>query len=222
MGQGFALATINLDHLVKLHLHDGFRRAYAQHDLVVADGNPIVWLSRLAGQRVSLITGSDLVVPLAHAAAAEDVAVALVGSTPGTLALAAARLEEMAPGLTVIERIAPAFGFDPEGDAAAEILAQLAESGAGLCFLAFGAPKQEILAARGRQIAPHIGFVSVGAGLDFIAGQQTRAPLWMRRLALEWVWRALSSPRRLIPRYLACMAILPGEAWRALMLRFTA
>lgn len=47
MGQGFALATINLDHLVKLHLHDGFRRAYAQHDLVVADGNPIVWLSRL-------------------------------------------------------------------------------------------------------------------------------------------------------------------------------
>lgn len=221
-GQGFALATINLDHLVKLRLNDGFRRAYAGHDLVVADGNPIVWLSRLAGRRVPLITGSDLVLPLAHAAATEDVAVALVGSTPGTLALAAARLEEMVPGLSVTERIAPAFGFDPDGEAATEILTQLAAGDAGLCFLALGAPKQEILAARGRQIAPHIGFVSVGAGLDFIAGRQMRAPLWVRHLALEWVWRALTSPRRLIPRYLACLAILPGQAWRALRLRFTA
>lgn len=218
--QGFALATINLDHMVKLHLSPVFRRSYAQHDLVVADGHPIVWLSWLAGRQVSLVTGSDLVLPLARAAVASNIPVALVGSTAGTLALAAQRMEQMVPGLDITLQVAPAFGFDPESDIADDVLAQVRDSGAGLCFLALGAPKQEILAARGRRIATSTGFVSVGAGLDFIAGQQKRAPIWMRRLALEWLWRAMSSPRRLIPRYLACLAILPGETWRAFMMRF--
>ncbi|MFN3723556.1 MAG: WecB/TagA/CpsF family glycosyltransferase, partial [Paracoccaceae bacterium] len=71
----------------------------------------------------------------------------------------------------------------------------------------------------GRAQAPAIGFCGFGAGLDFVAGQQTRAPVWMRRLALEWLWRALSAPRRLIPRYAACAAILPGHVVAALRQR---
>ncbi|MFT4150952.1 MAG: WecB/TagA/CpsF family glycosyltransferase [Paracoccaceae bacterium] len=217
--QGFALATINLDHLVKLHLTPAFRMAYARQDIVVADGNPIVWLSRLAGRPVSLVTGSDLVLPLAGEAAASGATVALVGSTPAVLSAAAQEMAARTPGLRVVLQLSPAFGFDPESDAAADVLAQVRDSGAQLCFLAFGAPKQEILAARGRRIAPETGFVSVGAGLDFLAGSQVRAPSWMRRIAMEWLWRALSSPRRLIPRYLACFAILPSEMWRAVKLR---
>jgi UDP-N-acetyl-D-mannosaminuronic acid transferase (WecB/TagA/CpsF family) len=64
-----------------------------------------------------------------------------------------------------------------------------------------------------------VGFASVGAGLDFIAGHQTRAPEWWRRFALEWLWRTVSSPRRLLPRYAACAAILPGQVLAALRLR---
>ena len=85
-------------------------------------------------------------------------------------------------------------------------------------FLALGAPKQEILAARGLTLQPALGFVSIGAGLDFIAGAQTRAPLWVRRIAMEWAWRMASHPRRLARRYLDCAAILPGltrAAWTA-------
>ncbi|WP_052176639.1 hypothetical protein [Paracoccus sanguinis] len=67
-GQGFALATLNVDHLEKLGREAGFRAAYAAHDLVVADGNPVVWLSRLSGRPVGLVPGSDLVVPLVRAA----------------------------------------------------------------------------------------------------------------------------------------------------------
>jgi UDP-N-acetyl-D-mannosaminuronic acid transferase (WecB/TagA/CpsF family) len=63
-----------------------------------------------------------------------------------------------------------------------------------------------------------VGFASIGAGLDFLAGRQHRAPAWVRRLRLEWLWRALSSPRRLIPRYTKCLAILPGEVVKALRL----
>lgn len=217
--QGFALATINLDHLVKLHRDPSFRAAYAAQDLVVADGNPIVWLSRLARRPVALVPGSDLVVPLAQLAASTKTPVALLGSTDAALEAAAAHLTARVPGLTIACRLSPPMGFDPAGPQADAMLAQVASSGAGLCFLALGAPKQELLAARGRSLAPQVGFASVGAGLDFLAGRQTRAPAWVRALALEWAWRMLSSPRRLVPRYAACAAILPGEVLRALALR---
>lgn len=217
--QGFALATINLDHLVKLRSSSAFRRAYAAQDMVVADGNPIVWLSRLAGQPVGLVPGSDLVLPLARLAAAQGVAIALLGSTPESLDAAAARLQADVPGLRIAARLSPPMGFDAAGPLASQMLAEIADSGARLCFLALGAPRQEILAALGRHVAPGVGFVSIGAGLDFLAGQQKRAPLWVRRIAMEWAWRMLGNPGRLLPRYAACAAILPGQVAQAIAQR---
>lgn len=217
--EGFALATINLDHLVKLQGSDAFRLAYAAQDLVVADGNPIVWLSKLAGRPVKLVPGSELVVPLARMMAERGLAVALLGSTPEALDRAGDHLKALVPGLRISARIAPPMGFDPESDLAAEMLAEVEMSGARLCFLALGAPKQEALAARGRKIAPGVGFASIGAGLDFLAGNQTRAPKWVQAIAMEWFWRMLSSPKRLLPRYAACAAILPGQVLAAIRLR---
>ena len=217
--RGFALATINLDHLVKLRRDPAFRSAYAAQDMVCADGNPIVWLSRLAGRPVSLVPGSDMVIPLARLAAREGVAIALMGSTPETLRDAAAYLQGQIPGLRVAATIAPAMGFDPAGPAAERIVDSLAESGAGLVFVALGAPKQEIFAALGRRRAPHLGFASIGAGLDFFTGRQVRAPLWVRRIAIEWAWRMLQNPRRLAKRYAESALILPGEAMKALRQR---
>jgi exopolysaccharide biosynthesis WecB/TagA/CpsF family protein len=218
-GQGFALATINLDHLVKLRRDPAFAAAYAAQDLVCADGNPIVWLSRLARRPVSLVPGSDMILPLAQLAVREGVSVALMGSTDEALAAAAAALKERVPGLTITATIAPPMGFDPAGDEARAILRQIAQSGAGLTFVALGAPKQEVFAALGRQMMPGLGFASIGAGLDFIAGRQTRAPEWVRAIAMEWLWRMLSNPKRLAKRYAECALILPDEARRALRLR---
>jgi exopolysaccharide biosynthesis WecB/TagA/CpsF family protein len=110
---------------------------------------------------------------------------------------------------------APPMRFDPENDAAGAILQDLKAQDIGLCFLALGAPKQEAFAARGRRDAPGVGFASIGAGLDFLSGRQNRAPLWVRKLGMEWLWRALSSPMRLGPRYAKCIAILPGQALKA-------
>lgn len=217
-GQGFALATLNLDHLVKLARQPAFRAAYAAQSHVVADGNPVVWLHRLAGRRVELVPGSELIAPLAALAARLAVPVALLGATRATLDLAAERLQKDHPGLQIVARIAPPQGFDPAGPQGAAALAEVQASGARLCFLALGAPKQEILAARGHAMLPAVGFASIGAGLDFIAGSQTRAPLWVRRMALEWAWRMALNPRRLARRYLDCALILPGlafQAWRA-------
>lgn len=218
-GEGFALATINLDHLVKLRRDAAFADAYSAQDIVVADGNPVVWLSHLARRPVALVPGSELVIPLARVAAEEGAPVALVGSTAPALAAAGVALRQAVPGLVIAAEIAPAMGFDPGSPAAEALLRKLDQSGARLAFLALGAPKQERLAARGRSLAPRVGFASIGAGLDFLAGTQRRAPCWMQAVAMEWFWRLLSSPARLGPRYARCAAILPEETVRAWRLR---
>lgn len=218
-GEGFALATLNLDHLVKLAASDTFRKAYAEQDFVVADGNPIVWMSRLAGRPLELIPGSDAILPLSRIAARQGVAVALVGATDEVLDAAAEHLERSVPGLSVVCKLAPPMGFQPDGPAGHEVLRQIEESGARLCFVAMGAVRQEVFAAEGRSEAPGVGFVSIGAGLDFFAGAQQRAPAWIRRLALEWVWRIATDPGRMVGRYARCIAILPRQALRALAQR---
>jgi N-acetylglucosaminyldiphosphoundecaprenol N-acetyl-beta-D-mannosaminyltransferase len=218
-GEGFALATINLDHLVKLRRDPVFRLAYAAQDMVVADGNPIVWLSRVAGRPVSLVPGSELVLPLIAAATRAGRPVAMLGTTEAALSAARARIMAEVPGVRFGPCIAPPCGFDPEGVVARRMLAEVSAMGPGLCLIALGAPKQERMAALGRRLAPQAGFASVGAGIDFIAGHQSRAPGWVQRFALEWLWRLLTQPRRLIPRYAACAAILPRQVVQALRLR---
>lgn len=221
-GDGFSLATINLDHLVKLRQDRRFRDAYAAQDLVVADGNPIVWMSKLAGRPVSLIPGSDAILPLVRIAAAHHKTLALVGSTDDTLAAAKTYLEREVPGTRIVATIAPPMGFDPVGGSADEVLDALQAVDADIAFLALGAPKQELFAAYGRGKLDHVGFISIGAGLDFFSGAQVRAPAWVRAIAMEWLWRAVSQPARLIPRYAKCFKILPVELIHALKLRFGA
>ena len=214
--QGFALATINLEHLVKLRSSGAFARDYAAQDFVVADGNPIVWLSKLAKRPLALVPGSDMVLPLAQLAAEQGVRIALFGSTEESLAASASSLKAKISKLEITACIAPPMGFDPASEDAMEMLEELSNSGAGLVFLALGAPKQEAFAARGRLLTPSLGFASIGAGLDFVSGAQDRAPKWVRSLAMEWAWRMLKSPSRLLPRYAKCFAILPSlvrEAW---------
>ncbi|MEZ5714975.1 MAG: WecB/TagA/CpsF family glycosyltransferase [Paracoccaceae bacterium] len=205
---------------MKLRSSAAFLKAYAAQDLVVADGNPIVWLARLAGERISLVPGSDMVLPLAELAAGEGVPVALVGSTEASLAAAAAEMRRLVPGLEIAARVAPPMGFDPEGASAEAVFAEIEESGARMVFLALGAPKQEMLAARGRARLPAVGFASIGAGLDFLSGTQRRAPAWVRAIAMEWAWRMLSQPSRLVGRYARCFAILPGHMLGAWLMRF--
>lgn len=216
---GFALATINLDHVTKLEQSESFRAAYAAQDLVVADGNPIVWVSRLAGSPVELMPGSELVVPLARLAAELGVSVALIGSSDASLNAAGEALKDAAPGLEIAFIHAPEYGFDPTGESAQAILRNLDASGAQLAFLALGAPKQESFAALGRTLAPRVGFASIGAGLDFLSGAQVRAPKWVRNIAMEWLWRLAGNPRRLFGRYAMSALALPGLAWRSVRSR---
>ncbi len=217
--QGFAIATLNLDHAVKLATDGEFARAYSCHEMVVADGRPIVWLLRLARRPVALSPGSEMIRPLCRMARDMGLPVGFVGSTRDVLQKAAQQLETEIPGLKICVRIAPSRRFDPHGPEARGTLVELQKSGAKLCFLALGAPKQEVFAVAGRAALPEAGFVSIGAGLDFIAGAQIRAPRWVRLLALEWLWRIAREPRRMAPRYVRCFAVLPRLTRDALLSR---
>lgn len=217
--QGFAIATLNLDHLTKLPRDPAFAAAYQAHDFVVADGRPIVWLSKLAGTPVELMPGSDMIIPICELCVELDVPIALVGSSDEALNGASSALSKRVAGLRITYVHAPPFGFDPTGSAAGRICEDVEESGAGICFIALGAPKQELFAAHARPLAPSVGFVSIGAGLDFLSGHQVRAPKVMRLIAMEWLWRAMQSPVRMVPRYAKCFAILPRLTLQALRQR---
>jgi N-acetylglucosaminyldiphosphoundecaprenol N-acetyl-beta-D-mannosaminyltransferase len=219
-GQGFGVATMNLDHVVKLRRNTDYRVAYEAHSHITADGRPIVWLSALAGRPVELVTGADLVAPLAALCAEIGAPVAMVGSTLEVLETAALRLGAASGGLRTVARIAPPMEFDPAGPEADRITDELERSGARVCLIALGAPKQEIFAAHAMRRLPEVGFVSVGAGLDFIAGAQVRAPKLVQALAMEWAWRLAGDPRRFFGRYAACVGVLPVLAQTALSHRF--
>lgn len=203
-GSGFTLYTLNMDHLVKRRQSAAFRALYARATFVTADGWPVVTLARRQDRAMERTAGADLVIPLCRLAARRALPVHFYGSRAEILEAAASKLAELCPGLEIAGREAPPFGFDPLSEAGRDATFRIAASGARLCFVALGAPKQEIFSDFARDIAPKVGFVCIGAGLDFIAGAQTRAPSALQRLRLEWAWRLASQPRRLGMRYIRC------------------
>jgi exopolysaccharide biosynthesis WecB/TagA/CpsF family protein len=207
-GRGFTLFTLNLDHVVKLRSDAAFQAAYRDATFVTADGAPIVWIGRRQSRRLERATGADLVEPLCAEAARRGVGVHFFGAHPSTLAAAKETLERRHAGLRVEGALSPAMGFDPNSAEAARCGAAIAASGAKICFVALGAPKQELFAAAMARRHPDIGFVCIGAALDFIAGVKPRAPRFMQRHGLEWAWRLASEPSRMAGRYARCVGAL--------------
>ncbi len=207
--QGFCVFTLNLDHCAKLRIDRGFRDAYRRASFVTADGFPIVMLGRLAGVRLRRTTGADLAEPVCAEAAHSRLPLALFGPNGRTLQRAQTRLRQRIRGLQIVDAFAPGPNFDPEsleGDLAIE---RIRQSGARICLVALGAPRQEVFAARCMDMVPGMGLVCVGAALDFIAGTEQRAPPFFQNYGLEWLWRLSSNPRRLASRYLRCAAVVP-------------
>ncbi|MDX2306621.1 MAG: WecB/TagA/CpsF family glycosyltransferase [Hyphomicrobium sp.] len=204
-GAGFTLFTLNLDHLVKLRDTASFRNAYHQATFVTADGMPVAALARAQDSRIVRTTGADLLIPLALAAAEAGLPVYLFGTSAEVLGEAGRRLSDNSEGrLDIAGSASPPPGFDPESAEADAYIDAIDASGARLCFVALGAPKQELFAARAVARGARCGFICIGASLDFIAGKQVRAPLLVQNAGAEWLWRLLSDPRRLAKRYALC------------------
>jgi exopolysaccharide biosynthesis WecB/TagA/CpsF family protein len=209
-GAAFSVNTLNLDHVTKLRDDAEYRRIYGTARYVVPDGFPIAMAGSLAlGRRVPRVCGSDLIEPLCARAGAERLPVFLYGSEMQHLETAADVLRERYPRLRIAGSKSPSMGFDPTSEEADRDIGEIARSGAKLVFVALGAPRGEVFSAK---LAERLGSgaaLSIGAGLDFIAGAQQRAPHVFRRTGLEWLWRLANDPRRLAGRYARSAATLP-------------
>jgi len=202
-GRGGWLLTANLDHLRLCDLDPDYLRLCREASLVVADGMPLVWASRL--QRTPLperVAGSDLLENLCAAAASAGRSVYLLGGAPGVADAAARVLRDRHPALRLCGVQSPEPGFERDASALARIAAGVREARPDLVCLGLPKPKQERLIAELRRVLPQAWFLGVGFGFSFLSGGVRRAPPWMQQRGLEWLHRLAQEPRRLSRRYL--------------------
>lgn len=195
------LVTANVDFLVQAQEDVELRRILFDAHLVLCDGTPLLWASKLLGNPLlERVAGADLVPLLLRVAAEKGYRVFFLGATPDSAARAVENLKKLHPNLVIAGFYSPPFNKLLEMDHD-EIQRRILEAKPDLLFVSLGCPKQE------KWIAMHYRSLSVpvsagvGATIDFLAGMVKRAPAWMQRMGVEWVYRLAQEPRRLFGRY---------------------
>ncbi len=195
------LATANVDFVVQALEDDELRRILFDAHLVVCDGTPLLWASRWLGNELpERVAGSDLVPLLLKVAAKKGHRVYFLGGKPEVTQKAVQNVTQQYPGLIVAGTDSPPFSALHDMDHEA-IIARIHEVKPDMLFVSFGCPKQEKwIAMNYRKLDVPVS-IGVGATIDFLAGEMSRAPMWMQKSGLEWLFRLLQEPRRLFKRY---------------------
>ena len=211
------VVTPNVDHAVMFQAQADLRAAYESAAMVVADGAPLVWASRLLRRPLpERVAGSDLVPALFQLASLrhEPLRVFLLGAAPGVARRAALQIHNRWNSVVVVGTLSPPLGFEHEPRENDRIIATIAEAKPDLLIVGLGAPKQELwIAHHHAQLAAKVA-ICAGATIDFLAAEKQRSPVWMRRLGLEWLHRLASEPRRLAKRYARDAWVFPQLVWR--------
>jgi N-acetylglucosaminyldiphosphoundecaprenol N-acetyl-beta-D-mannosaminyltransferase len=162
-------------------------------DLCVADGVGLLFAARYLGRRLpERVTGADGLPLIAERAAQAGWKLFLLGAAPGIAEQVADTLRQRYPGVQIVGTYAGSPSPEEEDD----IIRRVNHSGADILFVAYGAPHQDKWIARNRDRLQVSVAIGVGGALDFAAGAVPRAPRWMRRLALEWLYRLIRQPWR--------------------------
>ncbi len=213
------VVTPNVDHVVRLRRDPLFRLTYEHAALCLVDSVPLVIAARLVGRPlVGRVAGSDLLPALCRLAVEQGYSVALFGGRGGVALRAAAVLKANHPALRIATVYTPPDDFQIEGPDAEAAVAALNLAKPDILFVGLGSPKQELWVHwHWDRLAVTVA-VCCGAALDYAAGAKPRAPAWMQRAGLEWLWRLAHEPRRLWRRYLvddlAFLGIVLKEWWR--------
>ncbi|MEH3107939.1 MAG: WecB/TagA/CpsF family glycosyltransferase [Sphingomonas fennica] len=195
------VVTANIDHVVQLAERPDFRRAYDGAWAATADGWPVVAYARFAGGYAhGRVTGADLFPLIAGQLGAEHRIFCLASGEATAVALAE-RLEREGVPPVLTEVVVPPFGFEEDAAYSEALARRIRAFGTTHLFLGVGAPKSEIWVDRHRAALGDLYACCFGASLNFYAGTRRRAPRAMQRLGLEWLWRMMGEPRRLIARY---------------------
>lgn len=215
-GQMRYVVTPNVQHTMVFQDDAPFREAYAGASLVIADGWPLVWASRLVGDPLpERVTGSDFLPNLFEKVGSDrPVTLFLLGAAPGIGEQAATIIHSRWAGARVVGTHSPPFGFERDEAENRRILDRIADANPDILVVGLGAPKQELWTFRHRAELKARVALCLGGTIDFLAGTKARAPVWMQRLGLEWVHRAATEPRRLGRRYAEHAARFPALLFR--------
>jgi N-acetylglucosaminyldiphosphoundecaprenol N-acetyl-beta-D-mannosaminyltransferase len=201
-GEGGWLVTPNLDILRQAFVDHESGQLFGRATLLVADGAPLEWAARLSGREIpGRFPGASLFWSIAEEAAARGRTMLLLGGRPQAGQLAARRLRDQYPGL-VVHHHCPPMGFERDAAEMETIRSTIRSLEPDLVICGLGAPKQERLMAQLHPEFPSTWFFGFGATIDFAAGLVPRAPEWMQRSGVEWLFRLATEPRRLGRRYL--------------------
>lgn len=204
-GGVYQIVTVNTEYLLVAYRDPGFASVLRHSALNVPDSIGVLWAARWLGHPLrERVTGSDGIYRLAELCAQRGFRLYLLGAAPGIAQQAAAILSARYRGLVVCG----AYGGSPSAHEEGEICCRIQEAGADVLLVAFGGSAQEKWIARNQARAGVAVAIGVGGAFDFVAGVQRRAPLWMRRAGLEWLYRLICQPWRW-----RRMLALPQTAW---------
>ncbi|MBK1649289.1 WecB/TagA/CpsF family glycosyltransferase [Rhabdochromatium marinum] len=214
-GRARQIVTVNVDFLTNAlgwtpwsaPRHPELLEILRRADLVTADGMPVVWLARLLGTPLrGRVTGADLVPALAAALAHSEQSLYLLGGKGDIGRQAADKLVTAYPGLRIAGVYSPFVQTEGEAmllsdEEDAEIVERINAVAPDVLLIGFGNPKQEIWFHRNRHRLKAGVSIGIGGTFEFIVGRVVRAPKWMQRTGLEWIWRISQDPKRLWKRY---------------------
>lgn len=196
------IVAINVDVVIKIENDAYLKKIVDSADMVLVDGKPLVWISKMYGRPLKAkISGSDLVPLLCEVAAKKKYTIFIIGGKEGIAEQAKKRLEQKLPDIQIVGTYAPPLGFEKDNAELSKINKIISEAKPDLLIACFGCPKQEKWIYE--NINKYNAKVSVcaGATVDFLAGNVKRAPRWMSEHGLEWFYRFLQEPTRLFKRY---------------------
>lgn len=196
------VVTPNAQHILTLQKDAHFREIYSKAFLVVPDGVPLLWAARfLQTPLKGRVNGTDLFEKLCAIAASRELKIFLLGGRPGAADNAAKILQARHSGLQIVGTYCPPYGFESNTAELALINAQIKDAAPDILFVGLGAPKQENwIYANYQQLKVPIS-IGIGVSFEMVAGMVKRAPVWMQKSGLEWLFRLIVEPKRLWQRY---------------------
>lgn len=196
------VVTPNLDIIVNAEKDKEFQEVCRNASLSLADGKPLIWISKLLGTPIKeKVSGSDLFPLVCERAAQKGYSIFILGAAEGVADKAAQRLRKKYLGLKIVGTYSPPLGFEKNHEEISHIIEMINSTDATILAVALGAPKGEkVIYQIKDQICAHVS-LQIGATIDFIAGKVKRAPRWMSNIGLEWFYRILQDPKRLVKRY---------------------
>lgn len=196
------VVTPNVDHIVKLEEDKEFLEIYNNADLILTDGMPLVWVSKMCKNPIKeKISGSDFFPKLCEFSVKKGYKIFLLGAAEGVAYRAKINLENKYKGINIVGTYSPKYGFEKDKYEISKIINMINETKPDILAVGVGAPKQEKFIYKYLNELKVPLSLGVGATIDFEADNIKRAPKWMQKSGLEWFYRFIKEPKRMFKRY---------------------